>query len=50
MNKPIDTSVVKVWKDNLKPSGKKPVLTTHALITGKKMSHKQKKKMVPISR
>jgi hypothetical protein len=33
MNKPIDTSVVKVWKDNLKPAGKTPVLTTHALIT-----------------
>src|SRR5215211_63589 len=33
MNKRIDTSLLKVWKDNLEPAGNRPVLTTHALIT-----------------
>jgi hypothetical protein len=33
MNKPINTSLVNVWKDNLQPAANTPVLTTHALIT-----------------
>jgi len=33
MNKSINTSLVKVWKDNLEPAGTTPVLTTHGLVT-----------------
>ena len=33
MNKRIDTSLLKTWKDNLQPDATTPVLTTHALIT-----------------
>ena len=37
MNKPIDTTTLKIWKDNLQPESPTPVLTTHALITLKEM-------------
>jgi len=33
MNKPIETSTLKTWKDNLQPTADTPVLTTEALIT-----------------
>jgi hypothetical protein len=33
MNKPIDTTTLKTWKDNLQPESPTPVLTTHALVT-----------------
>ena len=37
MNKPIDTTTLKTWKDNLQPASSMPVLTTEALVTLKEL-------------
>ena len=37
MNKPIDTTTLKTWKENLQPESATPVMTTEALITLKEL-------------
>jgi hypothetical protein len=37
MNKLIDTTTLKTWKENLQPVSRNPVLTTYALITLKEL-------------